>query len=54
MFKRLLAGVVIGAAAGMLILPQLDRKTQRMIKKTGRRLCDVTGDARDSIMDYMH
>ena len=53
MFKRLAAGIVIGAAAAIVVLPQLDRKTQRAVRKTGKKMCCIAGDAYDNILNYM-
>lgn len=47
--KGLIAGTILGAAAGMIILPQLDRKTQRCMKKAGRKLVCAAEDTYDTI-----
>ncbi|MGL4848810.1 MAG: YtxH domain-containing protein [Clostridium sp.] len=43
------AGAVIGMAACAVILPNLDRRTQRTVKRAGRRLRDAAEDAYDSL-----
>lgn len=53
MFKSMAVGVVIGAAMGVLILPQLDRKTQRAVKKTGKKMVCLAEDAYDNLLGYM-
>ena len=53
MLKSMAAGAIIGAAVGVLLLPQLDRKTQRAIKKTGRRMMGMAEDAYGNIIDYV-
>ncbi|KXA07933.1 hypothetical protein HMPREF3222_02520 [Clostridium perfringens] len=35
----------IGAAVGMMVTPNLDRKTQRAIKKASRRMIDAAGES---------
>lgn len=42
----LTAGVMVGAVVGMMVIPNLDRKTQRAFKKAGKR---VVGMAEDSM-----
>ena len=53
MFKSLATGIVIGAAAAIVVLPQLDRKTQRAVRKTGQRMYCMAGDAYGNILNYM-
>lgn len=53
MLKSMATGVIIGAAVGMLVLPQLDRKTQRVIKKTGKRVVHLAEDAYGNIVEYV-
>lgn len=45
------AGALIGAAAGMLLIPQMDRRTRRKIEKAGRRAVNFTSDLFDGIRD---
>ncbi len=35
----------IGAAVGMMVTPNLDRKTQRALKKASRRMIDAAGES---------
>lgn len=51
--RGLILGTVAGAAVGMLLMPQLDRKTQRSVKKTGRVIKCVAEGAYDNIMGIM-
>lgn len=53
MMKGLAAGAVIGAAASIMLIPQLDRKTQRNIKKASRRAMGMAEDAYETMMCYM-
>ena len=36
--KSLAIGTIFGVAIGIMVLPELDRKTQRNIEKQGRKL----------------
>lgn len=45
----MVAGLVVGATVGMMLLPQLDRKTQKKIKKAGCMLLDFAEDSYDDI-----
>lgn len=49
----MITGVVVGTAVGMAVLPQLDRKTQRMVKKAGRKIMDVAENSYESVMDII-
>lgn len=40
----LVGGMVLGAALGMMIFPQLDRRTQRSMKKAGNKVLDMAED----------
>lgn len=52
--KSLVIGTIFGVVIGMMMLPELDRKTQRSIRKTGKKLMCTAGDAYDNILDYMN
>ncbi|MGL5414728.1 YtxH domain-containing protein [uncultured Clostridium sp.] len=43
------AGVVIGAAACMAVMPCVDKKTMRSMKRAGRKLRYVAEDAYDNL-----
>lgn len=53
MLKGMVAGAVIGVAVSAVMLPQLDRKTQRNLKRVGRRAMNMAEDACDTMMGYM-
>ena len=53
MFKGMVAGAVIGVAVSAVMLPQLDRKTQRNLKRVSRRAVNMAEDACDMMMGYM-
>ena len=44
----MVTGIVVGAAVGMMVVPQLDRKTQKAVKRASRRVMDM---AEDSMMN---
>lgn len=52
--KSLAVGTVFGVALGILILPELDRKTQRNIKRTSKKIKGAAGDAYDNIVEYIY
>lgn len=41
----LTAGIMVGAAVGMMVIPNLDKKTQKTFKRVGRRVMDMAGDS---------
>ncbi|MDU1312605.1 YtxH domain-containing protein [Clostridium septicum] len=53
MMKGVAAGAMIGAAVSIMVLPQLDRKTQRNLKRTGKRAMGMAEDAYDTFMGYI-
>lgn len=53
MLKSMATGIIIGAALGVLIMPQLDRKTQRAVKRTGKRMACLAEDAYDNVLNYV-
>ena len=53
MMKGVAAGAMIGAAVSIMVLPQLDRKTQRNLKRTGRRAMGMAEGAYDTFMGYI-
>lgn len=53
MIKGMAAGAVIGVAVTAVMLPQLDRRTQRNLKRVGRRAMNMAEDACDMMIGYM-
>ncbi|WP_300381342.1 YtxH domain-containing protein [Clostridium sp.] len=51
--RNMATGAMIGVAIGAMIIPQLDRKYQRNIKKVGKRARCMAEDAYDTMLDYM-
>ncbi|WP_291739888.1 YtxH domain-containing protein [Clostridium sp.] len=52
--KSLAIGTILGVTIGMMIVPELDKKTQRNIKRTSKRLRCAAGDVCDNILDYIN
>lgn len=51
--KGMAAGAVVGMAVSAVILPQLDRRTQKNLRRVGRRALSMAEDACDMVMGYM-
>jgi len=49
----LTTGAIIGAAAGMILMPELDRSTRRRIKKSGKLMKNTAGDLYDSMKGWI-
>lgn len=49
----LTTGAIIGAAAGMILMPELDRSTRRRIKKSGKLMRNTAGDLYDSMKGWI-
>ncbi|KZL89777.1 YtxH domain-containing protein [Clostridium magnum] len=50
---KFITGAVIGAAVGMMLMPELDRSTRRRIKRTAKMIKDVAEDAFDGMKGGM-
>jgi len=53
MIKGLAVGAMAGVAVGIIAFPQLDRRTQRNIKRTQRRMMGMAEDAYENMLDHM-
>ncbi|NME82228.1 YtxH domain-containing protein [Clostridium sp. SM-530-WT-3G] len=51
--KGLLMGAAIGAAFEIMMMPQMDRRTQRSMRRAARKMRDVADYAYDGIHDWM-
>jgi gas vesicle protein len=47
------AGAIIGAAASIMIMPQMPYRQRRMINRAGKRMAHRAGDLVDTLVDYM-
>ena len=48
----LTTGAIIGAAAGALLVPQMDRNTRRRLKRTGKMVRHTAEDMYDSMRQW--
>ena len=53
MVKSLMIGTMLGVTASAMLLPQLDRKTQRTIRRSGKRVLNMAENAYENLMDHM-
>ncbi|MDQ0148589.1 YtxH domain-containing protein [Eubacterium multiforme] len=53
LIKGMAAGALIGTAVGMAMLPQLDRRTKRTMRRAGRKLANVASDTVENMMSMM-
>lgn len=44
-------GAIIGAAVGMMVVPQLDRSTRKRIRRSGKMAMNMAGDIYESMMN---
>ncbi|MCM8711166.1 YtxH domain-containing protein [Clostridium sp. SYSU_GA19001] len=51
--RGITTGALIGAAAGMLIAPQLNRNTRKRLRKSGDMMMGIIGDVYDDVMRKM-
>lgn len=51
-FRSIAAGTLIGAAAGLMVIPEMNDRTRRRIKRVGRQFIHGTEDIIDGIRDY--
>lgn len=52
-FRGVTAGAMIGVAASMLLVPQLDRNTRKRLKRTARYVRSSAEDAYCNMKDWM-
>ncbi|EES50873.1 MULTISPECIES: YtxH domain-containing protein [Clostridium] len=48
--KGIVAGALISTAVGIMVMPNLDRRTQRKMKKAGMKMRDMAEDTYESMM----
>ena len=53
MRTRFLSGMIIGAAATMLLVPVMDRSTQRRIKRGKKQMRNMAGDTYENMVRWM-
>ncbi|QAT41158.1 YtxH domain-containing protein [Clostridium sp. JN-9] len=52
-FRGMTTGAMLGFAASMLVVPQLDRGTKKKLKRTARIVRSTAGDAYCNMKDWM-
>lgn len=53
MLRNMATGAIIGMTVTAMILPQLDRRTQKSIRRAGKKACLMAEDAYDIMMGCM-
>lgn len=51
--KGMMAGILIGVAVEMTMMPYVDRRTQRTMKRTGRRMRNMAESTYHGIQDWV-
>lgn len=51
--KSLAIGTILGVGVGVMIAPELDRKTQKAIRRNSRKLIGSVGDVYENISKYL-
>ncbi len=51
--KGMMAGVLIGVAVEMALMPQYDRKTQKNMKRAGRKMRNMAESTYNGMQDWM-
>jgi gas vesicle protein len=53
LIKNVTTGAIIGAAAGMMIAPQLNRNTRKRLRRSSDMMMGIMGDIYDDMMKKM-
>lgn len=51
--KGITTGAIIGAAAGMLMAPQMNKNSRRRLRRSGDMMMGIVGDIYDDVMKKM-
>jgi gas vesicle protein len=51
--KGLTTGALIGAAAGMMMVPEMSRKTRKMLKRSNRTMMNTAENLVDAMKNMM-
>ena len=51
--KGMMAGIIIGVAVEMAMMPLYDRSTQRTMKRAGRRMRNMAESTSNGMQDWM-
>ncbi|GAA0745086.1 YtxH domain-containing protein [Clostridium oceanicum] len=50
---KFISGMMLGVAAGMMLSPQIDKKTKRKIKRSGKNMMNMAEDMYDNVRYFM-
>jgi gas vesicle protein len=50
--KGITTGALVGAAIGMMFMPELDRSTRKRIKRSGRMVRHMAGDMYETVRKW--
>lgn len=50
----MVAGLIVGATVGVILLPQLDKKTQRKIRRARQKFMDFAEDSYDDMREMIN
>ncbi|CUQ05547.1 YtxH domain-containing protein [Clostridium baratii] len=53
MIKGMAAGALIGTAVSMVMLPRMDKRTRRHMRRAGKRFINAAGETYDNMMTMM-
>ncbi|WP_155268457.1 YtxH domain-containing protein [Clostridium beijerinckii] len=51
--KGMMAGLLIGVAVEMSLMPYMGRRTQKTMRRAGRRMKNMAESAYDEVQDWM-
>jgi gas vesicle protein len=51
--KGMMAGILIGAAVEMVMIPYYDRRAQRTMKRAGRKMRNMAESTYNGMQDWM-
>ena len=51
--KGITTGAIIGAAAGMLMAPQMNKNSRRRLRRSGDMIMGIMGDVYDDVVRKM-
>ena len=51
--KGIMAGILIGVAVEMAMMPQYDRRTQRTMKRAGKKMRNMAESTYDGMQNWM-
>lgn len=49
--RGMIAGTLLGAAAGMMLIPQMDKRTRKRFERAGRKITSFTNNLWDELSE---